>query len=84
MAPRDGGSVKLTDRVPAPILEAGGAGVAASAGLDAEAIEWAAVKQHDPTLIWSQMMPGQSALRRPEGYDAVYAQLGFGTKRGGV
>ena len=59
------------------------AGVAASAGLDAEAIEWAglAVKQYDPTLIWSQVMPGWSALRRLEPFEAVYAQLGFGTRR---
>jgi hypothetical protein len=59
------------------------AGVAASAGLDAEAIEWAgvAVKQYDPTLIWSQVLPGWSALRRLEAYDALYARLGFRTRR---
>jgi len=34
-----------------------------------------------PAEIWSQMMPGWSALPRLEPYDAVHAQLGFGTKR---
>ena len=59
------------------------AGVAACAGLDAEAIQWAefAVKQYDPSLIWSQVMPAWSALRRLEPFEAVYAQLGFGTRR---
>jgi hypothetical protein len=57
--------------------------VAASAGLDAEAIEWAelAVKQYDPMLILGQVLPGWSALRRLEPHDAVYAQLGFGARR---
>ena len=57
--------------------------VAASAGLDAEAIEWAglAVKQYDPMLILGHVLPGWSALRRLEPYNAVYAHLGFGTKR---
>ncbi|HEY2968958.1 MAG TPA: adenylate/guanylate cyclase domain-containing protein [Casimicrobiaceae bacterium] len=57
------------------------AGVAASAGLDAEAIEWAglALKQYDTMLIWSKVLPSWSALRRLESYEAVYAQLGFGT-----
>ena len=58
------------------------AGVAASAGLDDEAVEWAklAVKQYDPMLIWGQVLPGWSALRRLEPYAAVYAQLGFVTR----
>ena len=60
--------------------------VAASAGLDVEATEWVelAVKQYDPMLIFGQVLPGWSALRRLEAYDAVYAQLGLGTKRGDV
>src|SRR5437867_11553119 len=59
------------------------AGVAASAGLDAEAIEWAglALKQYDTMLIWSKVLPSWRALRRLESYDAVYAQLGLGTSR---
>ena len=57
--------------------------VGASAGLDAEAIEWAdlALKQYDTMLIWSKVLPSWSALRRLESYEAVYAQLGFGTRR---
>ena len=60
--------------------------VAASAGLDVEATEWVelAVKQYDPMLIFGQVLPGWSALRRLEAYDAVYAQLGLGTNRGDV
>ena len=59
------------------------ASVAASADLDAEAIEWAglALKQYDTMLIWSKVLPSWSALRRLESYEAVYAQLGFGTRR---
>ena len=62
------------------------AGVAASAGLDAEAIDWAelAVKQHDPVLIWSQVLPGWSALRHLESYGAVYARLGLVTRPDGA
>ena len=60
--------------------------VAASAGLDVEATEWIqlAVKQYDPMLIFGQVLPGWRALRRIETFDAVYAQLGIGTKRSDV
>jgi hypothetical protein len=57
--------------------------VAASGGLDVEAIEWVelAVKQCDPMLIFGQVLPGWSALRRLEAYDAVHAQLGLGQQK---
>jgi len=32
-------------------------------------------------LIWSKVLPSWSALRRLEPFEAVYAQLGFGTRR---
>jgi hypothetical protein len=53
------------------------AGVAASAGLDSEALAWAqvATEQCDPTLVWSRVMPGWSALRQVPGFEAVYARL---------
>ena len=58
------------------------AGAAASAGLDAEAIAWAelAVAQYDPMFVASSVLPRWRALRRLAQYDAVYAQLGFGTR----
>ena len=58
------------------------AGVAASAGLDVEALQWAerAVQLCDPTLVWSAVMPGWSALRQLSGFEAVYAQLGLGSR----
>ena len=57
-------------------------GAAASAGLDAEAIAWAelAVAQYDPMFVASSVLPRWRALRRLAQYDAVYAQLGFGTR----
>lgn len=59
------------------------AAVAASAALDAEALQWAerAVQLCDPTLIWSRVMPGWNALCQLPGFDAIYAQLGL---RGGA
>jgi TolB-like protein len=58
------------------------AGVAASAGFDVEALQWAerAVELCDPTLVWSAVMPGWSALRELPGFEAVYARLGLGSR----
>jgi len=57
------------------------AGVAASAGLDLEALQWAerAVQLCDPTLIWTPVMPGWNGLCRVSGFDTVYAGLGLGS-----
>ena len=58
------------------------AGVAASAGLDPEAVQWAerAVQLYDPTLIWSPVMPGWNGVCGLSGFDAVDARLGLGTR----